>query len=74
MQSKIVKRSVVIGGRKTSVSLEDEFWQALVEMARGSQIAVSALIRQIDKQRNNENLSSALRLAAFAYFDRRRND
>jgi predicted DNA-binding ribbon-helix-helix protein len=64
----------MIDGRKTSVSLEDEFWNGLIEMAENAKVSVRELIRQINSRRRHSNLSSALRLAVFAYYDRRRNN
>ncbi|MBS9476199.1 ribbon-helix-helix domain-containing protein [Ancylobacter sp. VKM B-3255] len=58
----VVKRSVVIAGHKTSVSLEDEFWAALKSIATAEKRTVSDLVAQIDNMRANANLSSALRL------------
>jgi len=62
MKSAITKRSVVIGGHKTSVSLEEPFWNAVREIAGGQQVTVSSLLRQIDLERRNSNLSSAIRV------------
>jgi predicted DNA-binding ribbon-helix-helix protein len=62
MKSAITKRSVVIGGHKTSVSLEEPFWSAVREIAGSQQITVSSLLRQIDLERRNANLSSAIRV------------
>jgi predicted DNA-binding ribbon-helix-helix protein len=62
MQSLIIKRSIVIGGRKTSVSLEDEFWKSLREIADERGETLSSLVSGIDANRNNANLSSALRV------------
>lgn len=62
MKSAITKRSVVIGGHKTSVSLEEPFWNAVREIADGQQVTVSSLLRQIDVDRRNSNLSSAIRV------------
>lgn len=62
MKSAITKRSVVIGGHKTSVSLEEPFWNAVREIADGQQVTVSSLLRQIDLDRRNSNLSSAIRV------------
>lgn len=64
MQTTVTKRSVVIGGRKTSISLEDEFWQGLKAIARQRQRTLSALIGDIDRQRRG-NLSSAIRVFVF---------
>jgi predicted DNA-binding ribbon-helix-helix protein len=58
----IAKRSIMINNHKTSVSLEDEFWSALKEIAQQRNQRLSALIAQIDNERTTGNLSSALRL------------
>lgn len=55
------KHSLVIAGHATSVSLEQEFWDALKEIADQRGIALAALIAEVDATRQ-ENLSSALRL------------
>lgn len=62
MKSPVVKRSVVIDGHKTSVSLEDQFWNDLKELAYVQRMTLSKMIGQIDKERQHGNLSSALRL------------
>ena len=62
MRSLVVKRSIAIGGRETSVSLEHAFWSRLKEIARQRQMAVSDLIATIDSHRQHGNLSSALRI------------
>ena len=63
MKSSIVKRSVVIGGHKTSVSLEEPFWTALKQIARAQQVTLSALVSHIDGTRDEQsNLSSAIRV------------
>ena len=60
------KRSVVLHGHATSVSLEDEYWAELKRMAAESGVSLAALIDQIDAGRPSANLSSALRLAVLA--------
>ena len=55
------KHSLVIAGHATSVSLEQEFWDVLKELADRRGIALAALIAEVDAERR-ENLSSALRL------------
>ena len=55
------KHSLVIAGHATSVSLEQEFWDVLTEIADRRGIALAALIAEVDAGRG-ENLSSALRL------------
>jgi predicted DNA-binding ribbon-helix-helix protein len=62
MKSAIVKRSVAIGGRKTSVTLEEAFYKALRETARRRAMTVSELIEHINANRKEGNLSSAIRL------------
>jgi len=68
MKSRIVKRSVVIAGQKTSVSLEDAFWTALKQMARERQIPLCELVTGINGQRSVGNLSSAIRLFVLNHF------
>ena len=62
MKSPIVKRSIVIAGHKTSVSLEDAFWRGLKEIAHTQRATLSTMVGQIDKGRSQSNLSSAIRL------------
>lgn len=62
MISTVVKRSIVIGGHKTSVSLEDAFWAGLKEIAASRRTTISDLIASIDGRRQTGNLSSAIRL------------
>ena len=59
--SAVRKRSVIIAGHKTSVSLEEPFWQELAAIAAARGESISRLIGEIDRTRNG-NLSSALRL------------
>jgi predicted DNA-binding ribbon-helix-helix protein len=68
MKSPVVKRSIVIAGHKTSVSLEDAFWAALKEIAGGRDLTMSELVASIDQDRRHGNLSSALRLFVLDYF------
>ena len=62
MKSLVVKRSIKFADHKTSVSLEDAFWNALKEIAGERDVTLSALIEMIDAHRQNGNLSSAIRL------------
>jgi predicted DNA-binding ribbon-helix-helix protein len=55
------KHSLVIAGHATSVSLEQEFWDVLKEIADRRGVALAALVAEVDAERE-ENLSSALRL------------
>ena len=62
MKSQVVKRSIVIATHKTSVSLEDAFWNGLKEIAASRNMALSDLVSSIDSERKHGNLSSAIRL------------
>ena len=62
MKSTVIKRSVVVGGHKTSISLEDAFWRHVNEIARAQGWTISKLIAEIDGNRQQGNLSSAIRL------------
>jgi predicted DNA-binding ribbon-helix-helix protein len=62
MKSLVVKRSVVIAGHKTSISLEDAFWKGLKEIAGIRNTTLSDLLTSIDAGRQQANLSSAIRL------------
>jgi predicted DNA-binding ribbon-helix-helix protein len=68
MKSPVVKRSIVLAGHKTSVSLEDEFWRGLKEIAGKRLITLSTLVDTIDAQRQQGNLSSALRLFVLNHY------
>jgi len=68
MKSPVVKRSIMLSGHKTSVSLEDAFWQGLKEIASRRNMSGSALIGTIDAQRGEGNLSSAIRLFVLDHF------
>jgi len=62
MKSLVTKRSIVIAGHKTSVSLEDAFWQELKKIADYQRTTLSAVVASIDTQRQQGNLSSAIRI------------
>ncbi len=68
MKSPVVKRSIVIAGHKTSVSLEDAFWKGLKEIAMGRDLTLSQMVAAIDSERAQGNLSSALRLFVLDHF------
>jgi predicted DNA-binding ribbon-helix-helix protein len=70
MKSAVQKRSVVIDGHKTSVSLEEAFWGDLKDIAHSQQATLSKLVSQIDQTRQQSeqsNLSSAIRLYVLEY-------
>jgi predicted DNA-binding ribbon-helix-helix protein len=62
VKSVIAKRSVIIGGHKTSVSLEEPFWNQVRAIADAQEVTVSDLVRRIDADREDTNLSSAIRV------------
>jgi len=68
MKSPVVKRSIVIAGHKTSVSLEDAFWTALKDIASARDITLSDLVASIDTDRRYGNLSSAIRIFVLDHF------
>ena len=68
MKSPVVKRSIVIAGHKTSVSLGDAFWTGLKEIAGGRGMTLSELVALIDQDRRHGNLSSAIRLFVLDHF------
>jgi len=68
MKSPVVKRSIVIAGHKTSVSLEDAFWKGLKEIATGRDMTLSDLVAAIDSERQHGNLSSAIRLFVLDHY------
>lgn len=70
MKSTILKRSIVIDGHKTSVSLEDAFWDELKKIAFTQQATLSELVEGIDETRQQSNLSSAIRLFVLERFQK----
>ena len=68
MPSPVLKRSVVLSGHKTSISLEEPFWQALREIAAEREMTTSALLNSIASKRVEGNLSSALRVFVLEHF------
>jgi predicted DNA-binding ribbon-helix-helix protein len=74
MKSSVVKRSIVVAGHKTSVSLEDEFWRGLKEIAGGRDMTLSDLVATIDTGRQQGNLSSAIRLFVLDFYRKQLSD
>ena len=68
----IRKRSVLIAGHASSVSLEDEFWEMLKRLAAARGMSLNALISEIDTTRKGRNLSSALRVFVLTSIDTQR--
>ena len=68
MKTAVIKRSIFINGRKTSVSLENEFWAGLHDIAKSRNASAAELVGEIDRQRTTVNLSSAIRIYVYNYF------
>jgi predicted DNA-binding ribbon-helix-helix protein len=68
MKSLVIKRSIVIGGHKTSVSLEEPFWKGLKEIAANRDLTLSEIVSSIDSGRAHGNLSSAIRLFVLDHY------
>jgi predicted DNA-binding ribbon-helix-helix protein len=71
-KSAVVKHSIFFNSHKTSVSLENEFWHGLQEIAGSEHITVPVLVGRIDNSRETCNLSSAIRIYVLNYFRRER--
>ena len=68
MKSSVVKRSIVVGGHKTSVSLEEAFWSGMKEISGARGTTLYRLVSEIDANRNQGNLSSAIRQFVLDHF------
>lgn len=72
MNDRPKKRSLTLRGHRTSVSLEDEFWQSFLEIAQGKNIAINTLAAEIDAERELETgLATAIRLYVLRYYKAR---
>jgi predicted DNA-binding ribbon-helix-helix protein len=71
MKSPVIKRSVVVAGHKTSVSLEEAFWNGMKEISVERNMTLSELVGEIDSKRQQGNLSSAIRLFVLDHFKTR---
>jgi predicted DNA-binding ribbon-helix-helix protein len=65
LRSRVLKRSIVVGRHRTSISLEDVFWNELREIAHRRGVHLSELVGHIDGERRHCNLSSAIRMFVF---------
>jgi predicted DNA-binding ribbon-helix-helix protein len=74
MKSPVLKRSIVIAGHKTSVSLEEAFWRGLKDIAVSRRMTLSDLVGAIDADRQHGNLSSAIRLFVLEHYQTRSHD
>jgi predicted DNA-binding ribbon-helix-helix protein len=70
MSAAVVKRSIVVAGHKTSISLEDAFWTSLKEIAKARGVTLSDLVAAIDDTRRGGNLSSAIRVFVLDHYRR----
>ncbi|CUJ96216.1 hypothetical protein RUE5091_01638 [Ruegeria denitrificans] len=69
MSGRPVKRSLTLKGHRTSVSLEDEFWQAFRDIAKEKELAINALAAEIDVERDPEiGLASAIRVYVLNWY------
>ena len=71
MKSTVVKRSIIFAGHKTSVSLEDAFWAGLKDIAKARRVRLFDLVSSIDLDREQGNLSSAIRLFVLDHYQKR---
>jgi predicted DNA-binding ribbon-helix-helix protein len=70
-KSQVCKRSIVLAGHKTSISLEDPFWKGLKEIASKRRQSLSVLVGSIDAERSFGNLSSAIRMFVLSHYQER---
>jgi predicted DNA-binding ribbon-helix-helix protein len=68
MNSSVKKRSIIVGGHKTSISLEDNFWTSLKHIASARRTTISDVVASLDAGRQNGNLSSAIRVFVLAHY------
>ena len=68
VEAAVAKRSLTVAGHRTSVSLEDAFWRGLGEVAAARDLAVAALVAEVDRDRGTANLSSALRVHVLDFY------
>jgi predicted DNA-binding ribbon-helix-helix protein len=64
----MAKRSIRVAGHPTSLSLEDDFWDALNEIATQKETSIPTLVNNIDTCRKNAGLSSAIRSYVLHYY------
>jgi predicted DNA-binding ribbon-helix-helix protein len=68
IKSSVVKHSMIVNGRDSSVSIEGAFWNALKEIAVAQNISANALVSKIDTERKSANLSSAIRVYIIEHY------
>jgi predicted DNA-binding ribbon-helix-helix protein len=62
------KRSVIVKKRRTSISLEDSFWNSLHAIVQMEKVTIGDFIDKVARQRATPNLSSSLRVAVLEYY------
>ena len=67
-KSPVVVRAIVVADHKTSVSLEDEFWKGLKEIAALRRTKLTGLVSKIASRREHGNLSSACRVFVLDFY------
>jgi predicted DNA-binding ribbon-helix-helix protein len=68
----MAKRSLTVAGHRTSISLEEPFWDGLAEMAAARKSSVAAIVASVDRNRTaGTNLSAAVRMAVLAWYRRK---
>ncbi|HVY20837.1 MAG TPA: ribbon-helix-helix domain-containing protein [Bauldia sp.] len=68
----MTKRSLTVAGHRTSISIEEPFWDGLAEMAAARKSSVAAIVASVDRTRpGNTNLSAAVRIAVLAWYRRK---
>jgi predicted DNA-binding ribbon-helix-helix protein len=68
MKSLVLKHSILVAGHRTSISLEDAFWQALKNIACERDINLAEIVARVDAERQQSNLSSAIRLFVLNFY------
>jgi predicted DNA-binding ribbon-helix-helix protein len=71
--SRVIKRSIIRNGHRSTVSLEDQFWDCLREIAKSKKLTAARLVEQIDRQHTGDNLSSAIRVFVLEYYQKWRS-
>ena len=70
LKSQVLKRTIILNGRKTSISLEEAFWTSLKEIAATKNLRASILVEAISGKSETSNLSSAIRLYILDFYQR----
>jgi predicted DNA-binding ribbon-helix-helix protein len=68
MKSLIVKHSIVIAGRRTTIGIETAFWAALKQIAKERGVTLTALVSTLDAERDSSNLASTLRVFVLDHY------